>query len=125
MSSICASRPQHANWCRDAASTFSRFRRASARSCLFSGASFVISVMGVTKTELRFRIVNRNRNSGSTYYRHGKQRQEIQMMATAQEFEKRRWIALALLAVAQFVVVLDASIVNVALPTTGDSLSFS
>jgi EmrB/QacA subfamily drug resistance transporter len=47
------------------------------------------------------------------------------MMATAQEFEKRRWIALALLAVAQFVVVLDASIVNVALPTIGDALSFS
>lgn len=47
------------------------------------------------------------------------------MMATAQEFERRRWIALALLAVAQFVVVLDASIVNVALPTIGDSLSIS
>jgi EmrB/QacA subfamily drug resistance transporter len=47
------------------------------------------------------------------------------MMTTAQEFERRRWIALALLAVAQFVVVLDASIVNVALPTIGDSLSIS
>src|SRR3954454_11160466 len=47
------------------------------------------------------------------------------MMTTAQEFERRRWIALALLAVAQFVVVLDASIVNVALPTIGDSLDFS
>ncbi len=46
-------------------------------------------------------------------------------MTTAQEFERRRWIALALLAVAQFVVVLDASIVNVALPTIGDALSFS
>jgi hypothetical protein len=31
----------------------------------------------------------------------------------------RRWIALALLCVAQFVVVLGASIVNVALPTIG------
>src|SRR6476619_82670 len=47
------------------------------------------------------------------------------MMTTAQEFERRRWIALALLAVAQFVVVLDASIVNVALPTIGDSLDIS
>jgi len=47
------------------------------------------------------------------------------MMATAKEFERRRWIALALLAVAQFVVVLDASIVNVALPTIGDALNFS
>jgi EmrB/QacA subfamily drug resistance transporter len=37
----------------------------------------------------------------------------------------RRWIALILLCVAQFVVVLDASIVNVALPTIGDALHFS
>jgi EmrB/QacA subfamily drug resistance transporter len=37
--------------------------------------------------------------------------------------ERRRWIALALLCVAQFVVVLDASITNVALPTIGESLS--
>jgi EmrB/QacA subfamily drug resistance transporter len=37
----------------------------------------------------------------------------------------RRWIALALLCVAQFVVVLDASIVNVALPTIGEALNFS
>src|SRR5829696_7264921 len=46
-------------------------------------------------------------------------------MTEAQEFERRRWIALALLCVAQFVVVLDASIVNVALPTIGEALSFS
>ena len=31
--------------------------------------------------------------------------------------QERKWIALALLAAAQFVVVLDASIVNVALPS--------
>src|SRR2546421_2535113 len=37
----------------------------------------------------------------------------------------RRWIALILLCVAQFVVVLDASIVNVALPTMGKALRFS
>ena len=37
----------------------------------------------------------------------------------------RRWIALILLCVAQFVVVLDASIVNVALPTIGEALSFT
>src|SRR3954470_6106253 len=37
----------------------------------------------------------------------------------------RRWIALILLCVAQFVVVLDASIVNVALPTIGGALDFS
>src|SRR5882757_10742923 len=37
----------------------------------------------------------------------------------------RRWVALILLCVAQFVVVLDASIVNVALPTIGEALHFS
>src|SRR5436190_2765523 len=37
----------------------------------------------------------------------------------------RRWIALILLCVAQFVVVLDASIVNVALPTIGNALHFT
>src|SRR5947209_16396249 len=36
-----------------------------------------------------------------------------------------RWITLALLATAQFVVVLDASIVNVALPSIGRGLHFS
>src|SRR5216117_2961583 len=47
------------------------------------------------------------------------------MMTTAQEFERRRWIALALLCFAQFIVVLDASIVNVALPSIGEGLNFS
>src|SRR5687768_15635573 len=46
-------------------------------------------------------------------------------MTEAQTLERRRWIALALLASAQFVVVLDASIVNVALPTIGEALTFS
>jgi EmrB/QacA subfamily drug resistance transporter len=46
-------------------------------------------------------------------------------MTTEQEFARRRWAALALLCVAQFVVVLDASIVNVALPTIGGALGFS
>lgn len=41
------------------------------------------------------------------------------------EARDRRWIALILLCVAQFVVVLDASIVNVALPTIGEALGFS
>src|SRR5438445_666476 len=39
--------------------------------------------------------------------------------------QQRRWIALILLCVAQFVVVLDASIVNVALPSIGKGLHFS
>jgi len=46
-------------------------------------------------------------------------------MTEAQQYERRRWIALALLCMAQFVVVLDAAIVNVALPSIGDALSFS
>ena len=37
----------------------------------------------------------------------------------------RRWWALALLAMAEFVVVLDASIVNIALPSIGRGLNFS
>jgi len=43
----------------------------------------------------------------------------------AQTLERRRWLALGLLASAQFVVVLDASIVNVALPSIGTALDFS
>ena len=46
-------------------------------------------------------------------------------MTTAQEYLERRWTALILLCVAQFVVVLDASIVNVALPSIGKGLGFS
>ncbi len=44
---------------------------------------------------------------------------------TTQVRERRRWIALILLCFAQFIVVLDASIVNVALPSIGEDLSFS
>jgi EmrB/QacA subfamily drug resistance transporter len=46
-------------------------------------------------------------------------------MTTSQEFREKRWQALVLLCSAQFVVVLDASIVNVALPSIGDALDFS
>jgi EmrB/QacA subfamily drug resistance transporter len=46
-------------------------------------------------------------------------------MTTAQQYLERRWTALILLCVAQFVVVLDASIVNVALPSIGKGLHFS
>jgi EmrB/QacA subfamily drug resistance transporter len=46
-------------------------------------------------------------------------------MTTAQQYLDRRWTALILLCVAQFIVVLDASIVNVALPTIGKGLHFS
>src|SRR3954451_13198231 len=46
-------------------------------------------------------------------------------MTEARDFAERRWLALGLLCVAQFVVVLDASIVNVALPSIGRALDFS
>ena len=46
-------------------------------------------------------------------------------MTTFEEYLERRWTALILLCVAQFVVVLDASIVNVALPSIGKALNFS
>jgi len=46
-------------------------------------------------------------------------------MATERDYLERRWTALILLCVAQFVVVLDASIVNVALPSIGKGLHFS
>jgi EmrB/QacA subfamily drug resistance transporter len=41
------------------------------------------------------------------------------------EFQRKRWLALILLCSSQFVVVLDASIVNVALPSIGRALDFS
>ena len=46
-------------------------------------------------------------------------------MSPAPSAHRRRWIALVLLSAAQFLVVLDASIVNVALPSIGRSLHFS
>jgi EmrB/QacA subfamily drug resistance transporter len=46
-------------------------------------------------------------------------------MTTTRNYVDRRWTALILLCVAQFVVVLDASIVNVALPSIGKGLHFS
>jgi EmrB/QacA subfamily drug resistance transporter len=45
-------------------------------------------------------------------------------MTDEREYIDKRWTALALLCMAQFVVVLDASIVNVALPTIGADLRF-
>jgi EmrB/QacA subfamily drug resistance transporter len=46
-------------------------------------------------------------------------------MTDAKTYMDRRWIALILLCFAQFIVVLDASIVNVALPSIGEALNFS
>ena len=44
---------------------------------------------------------------------------------TAASIGRTKWLALALLALTQFVIVLDASIVNVALPSIGRALDFS
>src|SRR5256885_3639377 len=66
----------------------------------------------------------RKRNSTSDYPPRSHDSQETAMTETAVA-QQRRWIALILLCVAQFVVVLDASIVNVALPTIGKALNFS
>src|SRR2546423_4667771 len=46
-------------------------------------------------------------------------------MPSTSSSDRRRWIAVILLCAAQFVVVLDASIVNVALPSIGRALHFS
>jgi EmrB/QacA subfamily drug resistance transporter len=46
-------------------------------------------------------------------------------MTEEQTARDRRWIALILLCVAQFMVVLDAAIMNVALPTIGRALNFT
>ena len=44
---------------------------------------------------------------------------------SASAADPRRWLALVVLAAAQFMVVLDASIVNVALPSIKTALGFS
>jgi len=46
-------------------------------------------------------------------------------MTDAEAAQRRKWLALALLASTQFVIILDAAIVNVAIPSIGDDLSFS
>jgi EmrB/QacA subfamily drug resistance transporter len=46
-------------------------------------------------------------------------------MTEAAQYRERRWFALILLCFAQFIVVIDAAIVNVALPSIGEGLGFS
>ena len=46
-------------------------------------------------------------------------------MTDAEAAQRRKWLALALLATTQFVIVLDAAIVNVAIPSIGRDLKFS
>src|SRR3978361_157337 len=46
-------------------------------------------------------------------------------MTDAEAVQRRKWLALALLATTQFVIILDAAIVNVAIPSIGRDLNFS
>ena len=46
-------------------------------------------------------------------------------MTDAEAAQRRKWLALALLASTQFVIILDSAIVNVALPSIGKDLHFS
>ena len=46
-------------------------------------------------------------------------------MISHSKAQQRKWWGLALLATAQFVVVLDASVVNVAMPSIGEDLGLS
>jgi EmrB/QacA subfamily drug resistance transporter len=46
-------------------------------------------------------------------------------MTDAEAAQRRKWLALALLATTQFVIILDAAIVNVAIPSIGRDLHFS
>jgi EmrB/QacA subfamily drug resistance transporter len=46
-------------------------------------------------------------------------------MTEAAQYRERRWFALILLCFSQFIVVIDAAIVNVALPSIGEGLGFS
>src|SRR5215831_2434623 len=58
----------------------------------------------------------------------GRTRMSSQSMATTsdiREGNRRRWLILSVLVVAQFMVVLDVAIVNVALPTIKNDLHFS
>src|SRR6266536_1135147 len=50
---------------------------------------------------------------------------EIVAQAAVEGQDRRRWVALALIVVAQFMVVLDIAIVNVALPSIRTDLHFS
>ncbi len=46
-------------------------------------------------------------------------------MTDAEAAQRRKWLALALLATTQFVIVLDVAIVNVAIPSIGNDLDFA
>ena len=51
--------------------------------------------------------------------------QSVAATSDVRESDRRRWVILSVLVVAQFMVVLDVAIVNVALPTIKNDLHFS
>src|SRR4051794_22978117 len=121
---IWASTPCSATIRRAAAMIASRLRCASARSgrgvvAVGGSRSSPSRKSGLTNgTEIPYRAGgNRNRSSSSA-------KGQALLMESA-DTPRAKWLALALLAAAQFVVVLDASIVNVALPSIGKDLQFS
>src|SRR5215208_7540757 len=113
MSSICTSSPCSVN----------ASRAASRMSCLFRIASARM-VVAIAKSVAR--ILDK-RNHRSVYFEetgtHIPFSEEPHMSPA--DTPRAKNLVLALLAMAQFVVVLDASIVNVALPTIGRALDFS
>src|SRR5689334_15404001 len=100
----------------------SRLRRASARSGRSSVWGSVAMSAGVRKptlkSEARFRILPHVSGTGFSL-----PVRSIRHMTASPG--RTKWLALALLALTQFVIVLDASIVNVALPSIGHALDFS
>src|SRR5258708_23945676 len=56
---------------------------------------------------------------------HSMSSQSIVLPASEAEGSSRKWLALALIVAAQFMVVLDVAIVNVALPSIKTDLNFS
>jgi EmrB/QacA subfamily drug resistance transporter len=63
------------------------------------------------------------REAGTLFATHPMRKENT--MQPHSDLEQRRWIALVLLCFAQFIVVLDGTIVNIALPSIGEALSFS
>ena len=70
---------------------------------------------------------SRSPNSGNTRQAApaGAAAQRARQALTPAVAYRRRWVALAVLAMADFVVIRDASIVNVALPSIGRALGLS
>src|SRR5882724_134697 len=108
MSSTWASIARSANAARAASSTLRRLRTASARGALGT-MGFVLTAIA-NGTSVPYSLPG----TGTPTPTIGPMTQEN---PTSQSLDPGRWRALALLAGVQFMVVLDASIVNVALPT--------